>query len=181
MTDADFIKFLISLAAGSLLTLLGAWTNHRLSESRWEAEVRNTEVSYLREFCDKWFHITMSEADLRSPVLATALPADPGQVVAKQRLKLQEVADALQSVRPAIKRAPEPLTDHVRLFLDSMERAGKAARYDIELAKVAVVEFRSALNQYVRRGRTSGVRLFPNESADEYDRVARRIRMRGMG
>lgn len=139
--------------------------------------MRNAEVSYLREFCDAWFSITMKEADLNSPITATTLPADPAQIAAAQRVELQEVADALKSVEPAIKRAPEPLTDHLRLFLERMERAGHRVPYDIELAKVAVVEFRSAMNQYVRRGRTSGVRLFPNESADEYDRVAGRMRM----
>ncbi len=180
MTDADFIKVLISFAAGSLLTLLGAWTNHRLSTRRWEAEVRSAEVSYLREFCDTWVDLTMRKAELEGPVSATALPADPSRIQAAQLSELQQLSDAYKSLRPAVKRAPEPLTDHLRLFLIRMARAGNAVPYDIEFTKVALVEFRSALNQYVRRGKTRGVSLFPNESAEEYERLAARIGMPGL-
>lgn len=62
-----------------------------------------------------------------------------------------------------------------------MHRAWEAVPYDMEIAKIAVVEFRAALDRFVRTGRTRGVRLMPDESESEYDRVEARVRRRLRG
>ena len=178
MSNAEFIKILISVGAGSLLTLIGAWSNHLFSGQRWKAELRNSEVSYWRDFSDKWFSITMHMAELNTPVKAEKIPGDLEEI----KRALYEQARWLSNQHRDIlqlgtRRAPEPLTDHVRLFLDRMGRAKDAIPYDIELAKIAVVEFRSALDDYVRRGKTCRVRLFAEESAAEFPRGVDRVRI----
>jgi len=178
VSDAEFIKILISFGAGSLLTLIGAWSNHLFSGQRWKAELRNSEVSYWRDFSDKWFSVTMDMAELNSPVRAGEIPVNLDELKRELLEKLRRVSDHHKDIwRLGTKRAPEPLTDHVRLFLARMERAKDAIPYDIELAKIAIVEFRSALDQYVRRGRVRRVRLFPEESAAEFPGGVGRIRI----
>ncbi len=151
MIDAGFIKILITLGLGALI---GAALNHFFSGQRWKAELRNSEVSYWRDFSDRLSSAGMLYSEVRSLVPAARLPTNPESLMTGQVEKLQELDDLLDSLGAVIKRAPEPLTDHVRLFGRRMRRARDDIPYDIGLANTAIVEFRSALDEYVHRGKT---------------------------
>jgi hypothetical protein len=164
MDDADFLKLLASGVVGALLTALGAWTNHIFSTRKWEAERRAAEVGQMREMADLLLMAAIKMAEQKQLKTATQMPQD----LAEFFRRLREEADSLhglhQSLDEHIRRAPEPLVDHVRFMVDRIRRAERTTPFDQKLASLAVVHFRKALDEYVRRGATSGLHLIPGES-----------------
>lgn len=166
MIDAGLIKILITLAVGALI---GAAVNHYFAGQRWKAELRNSEVSYWRDFADRLSDVQMKAAKLTKPVAVAVLPQDEKAWKAwvaqnaREVQQLQELTDSLRKM--GTRRAPEPLNGHVRLFIKRMDRAEEAIPYDTGLAGAAVDEFRSALDEYVRRGKTRRAQQ-PPEAAE---------------
>ena len=178
MSDAEFIRILIAFGSGALLATLGAWTNHLFSNRRWQSELRNQEVEYWREFADDWFNLAMGTSEHNTPVIARELPRNLNVLPHNELRRTEWIHELTERLGKGNRRAPEPLTEHVRLFLDRMRVASDTTPFDIELAKVAIVAFRRAMNDYVRRGKTPPVKVVPGESRDGYDGGAEEVRRR---
>jgi hypothetical protein len=171
MTDGEFLRLLVTFVTGASVAMVAGVANHVLSTKRLDAKSRRDDVAYWRDFSNKFFNITMNQAEMRTPLPFSTIE-QPRALQDLEFRKLQTINKNIESILGETRRAPEPLTDHVRLFLHRMKRAADAIPYDIELAKIAIVQFRKALDEYVRKGKTRGVVLMRGESEHEYDRVA---------
>lgn len=171
MTNSDFIRILITFGTGAGVVLIGTWVGHSLSGQRWKAELRNAEVSHWRDFADKWFNFAMEFAHIATPIVLAERRDALQQQLERDWIHLNQIKNLQADLAASNRRAPEPLTNHVRLFIDRMHRSATAIPFEIELAKFAIVHFRAALDDYVRRGRTKALRLIEGESPSDYDRV----------
>ena len=165
MNSTDLVGLVGAFGLGSVLTAFGAaWLNHFLSERRSDREQRSSEVTFWRDYSDRSSKVYLDIAQVTRLKSASQLPADPDALVRDQVETVKRIEDELANLRSDTRRAPEPLTKHVRLFMDRLSHAFETEPPDQEYANFALVRFRQALDEYVRRGKTSKPKLRPNES-----------------
>ncbi len=165
MTTNEILGLLGAIGLGSIVTaIVAAGINHVLSGRRWDRERRSSEVAHHRNFSDRLMSARFTFADMTRLEVASELPDHPKAVIDLQLevgKKLQAELDDLNSIT---RRSPEPLTDHTRLFVHRLYRAYDARPPDQEYANFALVRYREALDEYIRRGKTTAPKLRPNES-----------------
>ena len=164
MNTDEIIRLLGAFGLGTLLTaIVVAIVNHVLAERRWERERRGGEVAKWREFADRYCDPHYRWAQAHSLRTASEVPDDPaavGREAIEELLKLKTNLEVLDSL---VGRLPEPLTAHSRLFQRRVDRAYETHPPDQEAANHALVRFRDAVDEYVRRGKTSALKYRPGE------------------
>lgn len=163
MSDTDFLRILAVFLLGSATTAVGAWLNHLLTLRRLDRQERSSEVSFWRSLADDLWHIHMDIAESQSLTTVDTLPSNLNQVQDGEIENLDRLRGRLIDLQTRIRRAPEPLTDHVRLLNARLDAAHNARPVDSYLARRAIVDFRAALDEYRRRARTRPPRLHANE------------------
>jgi hypothetical protein len=164
MDTSEVVRLLIAFVLGSLLTAVGAWINHVFSTRTWERDRRSSEVEYWRDFSDRYSGLLHDKAHVVGLTVASAVPDDSNELLQGQVDELHRLQAETQDLGSGLRRAPESLTSHVRLFTHRMRRAHAGQPPDQEFANFALVQFRQALDEYVRRGKATAPTLRSNES-----------------
>lgn len=166
----QLVAILVSVVTGASIAIVAGCVAHVLATQRWQGELRHGEVTHWQQYADDWFNLALEAAELRSVAIIDATN-DVKSQMARDEGHTARFNALWTRMSEGTRRAPEPLTEHVRLFSDRMHRASETQPFDIELGRFAIVHFRAALNDYMRKGRTAALRLIDDENPQEYDRV----------
>ena len=164
MDTGEFVRLIGALAVGALLTAFGSGLNHVFSTRVSERARRASEVAYWFDFIDDYYRVHVRMAELTGLTTASELPDDLGELVRVRTDQIQTLKAAVEELDAGTRRAPEPLTGHVRLFLERMSRAYSDDPVSYEAVNRAVMVFRQALHDYERSGRVAPPKPLPDES-----------------
>ncbi len=165
MDTSEVLRVLGAFGLGSLLAAAGtAGINHVLSVRRWERERRSSDVAYWHDFLNRYVSLHYEYAERGRIKVASTVPVDLDQMQTHELDDLREMNAKARDIKSGLRRAPEPLTAHTRLFADRLSRSYESQPPDHEFANFAIMQFRQALDEYVRRGKAGAPKLRQNES-----------------